>query len=118
MREPVQSAEYVAASDPNPAPKCDHICLKDEGHVERGEPHFYGYELPSPRQGVKMPADKHATVHVELLDTDEVKEILRTLGAENKRLREALEQARECCARPAGVCFDPALTDGTGCVDA
>lgn len=30
-------------------PRCDHICLKGDGHVERGEPHFYGYELPSPR---------------------------------------------------------------------
>lgn len=30
-------------------PRCDHICLKDAGHVERGEPHFYGYEIPSPR---------------------------------------------------------------------
>ena len=30
-------------------PRCDHICLRDDGHVERGEPHFYGYELPSPR---------------------------------------------------------------------
>jgi len=61
-----------------------------------------------------MPSDRHATVHVELLDVDEVKEILRVLGAENKRLREALKQARACCARPAGVCFDPALIDGSG----
>jgi uncharacterized small protein (DUF1192 family) len=59
-----------------------------------------------------MPTDRYATVHVELLDVDEVKEILRVLGAENKRLRAALEQARQCCARPAGVCFDPALIDG------
>ncbi|MFN2591500.1 MAG: hypothetical protein ABR532_01530 [Candidatus Dormibacteria bacterium] len=42
-------ADDVAAYDPDPKPKCDHICLKDDGHVERGEPHFYGYELPSPR---------------------------------------------------------------------
>lgn len=59
-----------------------------------------------------MPSDRYATVHVELLDVDEVKEILRVLGAENKRLREALEQARQCCARPVGVCFSPALIDG------
>lgn len=32
-----------------PELRCDHICLKDDGHVERGEPHFYGYEIPSPR---------------------------------------------------------------------
>jgi len=25
---------------------------------------------------------------------------------------EALCQARECCARPRGICFDPALIDG------
>ena len=29
--------------------RCDHICLLDDGHVDRGEPHQYGYELPSPR---------------------------------------------------------------------
>lgn len=44
-----QGAESVAAVDPHPKPKCDHICLKDDGHVDRGEPHFYGYENPSPR---------------------------------------------------------------------
>jgi hypothetical protein len=32
-----------------PTVRCDHICLLDDGHVERGEPHFYGYEHPSPR---------------------------------------------------------------------
>lgn len=26
--------------------RCDHICLLADGHVG---PHFYGYELPSPR---------------------------------------------------------------------
>jgi hypothetical protein len=30
-------------------PRCDHICLLDDGHVERGESHFYGYEFPPPR---------------------------------------------------------------------
>jgi hypothetical protein len=39
---------------PSNEPKCDHICLKDDGHVERGEGHFYGYELPSPRQAGGM----------------------------------------------------------------
>lgn len=33
-----------------PVRRCDNICLKDYDHVERGEPHFYGYENPSPRQ--------------------------------------------------------------------
>jgi hypothetical protein len=28
---------------------CDHICMLDAGHVERGELHYYCYELPSPR---------------------------------------------------------------------
>lgn len=37
--------------DLNPRPKCDHICLLDAGHVDRGEPHFYGYEMPGPRDG-------------------------------------------------------------------
>jgi hypothetical protein len=34
---------------PEETDRCDHICLKDDGHVARGEPHFYGYEVPSPR---------------------------------------------------------------------
>lgn len=34
------------------------------------------------------------------------------LAAESDQLRAALEQASRCCARPAGVCFDPALVDG------
>lgn len=29
---------------------CDHICLKPASHVGES-PHFYGYELPSPRRG-------------------------------------------------------------------
>lgn len=37
---------------------------------------------------------------------------LADLEAENERLREALQQARDCCARPAGVCFPTALIDG------
>jgi hypothetical protein len=32
---------------PDPQTECGHECLKDDGHVERGEPHFYGYQLPS-----------------------------------------------------------------------
>lgn len=47
-----QHADDERAQVPERTPKCDHICLKDDGHVERGEPHFYGYELPSPRQAV------------------------------------------------------------------
>jgi hypothetical protein len=34
---------------PRREPRCDHTCLLDDGHVERGEGHQYGYELPSPR---------------------------------------------------------------------
>ena len=42
-------------------PKCDHICLLDDGHVDRGEPHCYGYELPSPRGAVpNAPTSKEA----------------------------------------------------------
>lgn len=25
---------------------CDHRCILDDDHVERGEPHYYGYRLP------------------------------------------------------------------------
>lgn len=55
-----------------------------------------------------MPTDRHATVYVELLDLDEVKEILRALTTENRLLRDALQQAHECCARPGD------LIDGGG----
>lgn len=37
------------AAEAVPRKKCDHICLLDDDHVDRGEPHFYGYENPSPR---------------------------------------------------------------------
>ena len=43
------SSETQRAQETNPRPKCDHICLLDDGHVERGERHFYGYENPPPR---------------------------------------------------------------------
>ena len=40
-----------------PVTRCDHICLLDDGHVERGEVHQYGYEHPSPRRGIVPVAD-------------------------------------------------------------
>lgn len=43
----VDNAPEIGTRDPERL--CDHICLLDEGHVERGERHFYGYEIPSPR---------------------------------------------------------------------
>lgn len=46
---PVSNDDAVAGV-PDDVPRCDHICLLDDGHVERGEPHFYGYEIPSPRR--------------------------------------------------------------------
>lgn len=42
--------ERAIAAQSDPRGECDHICLKDREHLERGEPHFYGYENPSPRQ--------------------------------------------------------------------
>lgn len=43
------AADAKAADPKHERPMCDHICLLEDGHVDRGEPHFYGYELPSPR---------------------------------------------------------------------
>ena len=57
--EAIRDEDQKAAGERRPM--CDHICLKDDGHVERGEPHFYGYELPSPR------ADRVALENVEAL---------------------------------------------------
>jgi hypothetical protein len=45
--DPAQAPEPLGQV-PIDEPQCDHICLKDEGHVERGEPHFYGYRVPGP----------------------------------------------------------------------
>ena len=43
-----------------PEPMCDYICLKDDGHVERGEPHFMGYRLPSPQEAAVTVERLHA----------------------------------------------------------
>ena len=47
---PVLPSDSGAMAKGDEPPRCDHICLLDEGHVERGELHFYGYENPSPRR--------------------------------------------------------------------
>lgn len=50
MNVPEHAADEAKAVTPElERAKCDHICLLDDGHVDRGELHFYGYELPSPR---------------------------------------------------------------------
>ena len=49
MTEITPDDEPVKAAESSARRRCDHICLLDDGHVDRGEPHFYGYELPSPR---------------------------------------------------------------------
>ena len=39
--------------------QCDHVCLKDSGHVDRGEPHFYGYRLgPHSLTGLRAEVDR------------------------------------------------------------
>jgi hypothetical protein len=64
------SDEAKQADPAQRRPMCDHICLKDDGHVERGEPHFYGYELPSPR------AEREVRERVEA-ERDEATGLLR-----------------------------------------
>ena len=59
-----------AGVDTNPQPKCDHICLLDDGHVERGEVHQYGYELPSPRQDVDYRVLEALRLTVEYVGLD------------------------------------------------
>jgi len=56
VRDGSPSAEScgIEAAAKDPKQRCDHICLLTDDHVQRGEPHFYGYELPSPR----LSADK------------------------------------------------------------
>jgi hypothetical protein len=62
-----------------PREMCDHICLKDAEHVQRGEPHFYGYEHPSPRQPVQPP-QRVSQERIERLT--EWIELLGALGAQ------------------------------------
>jgi predicted RNA-binding Zn-ribbon protein involved in translation (DUF1610 family) len=39
-----------------PVVYCEHRCLKDEDHIERGEPHFYGYlHIPESEKRQKEP---------------------------------------------------------------
>lgn len=59
---------------------------------------------PDPRKAV-----------MKLVEEDEeVWEISYVKGLEQRceDLEAALQQAYQCCARPWGVCFDPALIDG------
>lgn len=44
-----QMIEEVFPVVADPVARCDHICRLDDGHVDRGECHQYGYEHPSPR---------------------------------------------------------------------
>lgn len=42
-----------------PVVYCEHRCLKDEDHIERGEPHFYGYlHIPESEQTDREPDSK------------------------------------------------------------
>jgi hypothetical protein len=71
-------------------PKCDHICLKDDGHVERGEPHFYGYELPSPR--ATGPEDRDTPQDDAVDPISALKAELKAVTTERDELREAAQE--------------------------
>jgi hypothetical protein len=43
----IQVASLVETAEPRKL--CDHICMLDADHVERGELHQYCYENPPPR---------------------------------------------------------------------
>lgn len=62
-----------------------------------------------------MPSDRYATVHVELLDTDEVKEILRAIGAENKHLRERVRELQRVLLEMYAVLDHSAEERGETC---
>jgi len=66
MRED-RAMDEPQASDWSTRKRCDHICLLDDEHVERGEVHQYGYEIPSPRLSDDKPNLGLATTR-ELLD--------------------------------------------------
>ena len=46
------------------------------------------------------------------LGMGDIQNLLDEALEEIERLREGLQQAYQCCARPASTCFDPALIDG------
>jgi inorganic triphosphatase YgiF len=89
--------------------RCDHICLKDADHVERGEPHFYGYEHPSPRaENTRLRAEKEAAESTgwhredQLLSRIQVLEAANyQLQAEVARLRSALSEINQVPHRSA-----------------
>ena len=37
------SDEMALCQDKEPVEMCDHVCLLPDVHVEKGQPHFYGY---------------------------------------------------------------------------
>lgn len=72
------------AAKPDNTPRCDHVCLKDDAHNERGERHFYGYENPSVRLLDQMRSDiirvaRHVRSHDDR-PFEEADRILTLLG--------------------------------------
>lgn len=60
--------EYAKATVAEPEPLCEHRCLKDDGHVERGELHFYGYNLPSDRSVIERLTSENERLRKVLTD--------------------------------------------------
>lgn len=101
---------------PEPVKKCDHICLLDDGHVERGEHHFYGYELPSPRMSGRSDPPPMSDEELDGLVADlhagfaaHRRTDLLALVAEVRRLRRGLEAVQEI---PCGI---PGHAVAVGC---
>lgn len=78
------------AALPDPRGRCDHICLQDGEHVERGEPHFYGYEIPSPR----TLADERNALRAENEDLRASREMWASARSESISLDLAALRAR------------------------
>lgn len=50
---------------------CDHRCLLDDGHVERGEPHQYGYTIfVKPSGLLSIPSIEAGRIVLAALEAD------------------------------------------------
>lgn len=90
----VYEADQAQATAADQRPYCDHRCLMDEGHVERGELHFYGYTIPSDRSVIERLTSENERLRdagAELLNAFDW--ALRLVGSLPLELRYEFDQA-------------------------
>lgn len=98
--------EPIKARRVQPWEVCDHICLLDAEHTERGDPHFYGYENPGPRMTLvyrevrderERAHSKHGATSMESFDDDDMNRLailVEEVGEVAKEFNEARHDDR------------------------